>query len=73
MTTATASLCPASTYQLCFQPLSPQAQARAFPCDAAGHVDIDSLSDTQRHAYLYARTMIGRELARPSVQIVAWH
>jgi hypothetical protein len=39
----------------------------AFPCDAAGKVDLDSLSSKARENYFYARTLIGREFAHPTV------
>ena len=42
-------------------------RACAFPCDAAGHVDMDALSDTARENYLYARTVVGREFSIPAV------
>jgi hypothetical protein len=40
----------------------------SFPCDEAGHVDLDSLSDTARLNYFYARTVIGREFSRPAIE-----
>jgi hypothetical protein len=64
---------PDTSYELQFSPLAPDAPALAFPCDACGVVDMDSLSDGERHAYLYARAVMGRELARPQVQAVALH
>jgi hypothetical protein len=30
----------------------------SFPCDADGNVDLDRLSDVQRHDYLFARAML---------------
>ena len=39
----------------------------AFPCDAQGRVDMDGLSERARANYLFARAMVGRELAQPSV------
>ena len=35
----------------------------AFPCDACGHVDLDSLDERNRTNYFYARTCVGREFA----------
>lgn len=43
----------------------------SFPCDARGHVDIDGLSQRARTNYLYARAMVGREYALPSVRALA--
>ncbi len=54
-------------YELRFCSLFQEGRAFAFPCDADGHVDIDSLSDRARKNYLYARTVIGRELSMPAV------
>lgn len=39
----------------------------AFPCDTAGHVDLDAMSERARENYLFARAMIGREFAAPKV------
>ncbi|HUG21367.1 hypothetical protein [Piscinibacter sp.] len=39
-----------------------------FPCDAAGRVDLDSLSDEARLDYLYARMVIGRVFRAPVVR-----
>ena len=57
----------AKCYELRFRSLFDEGRAFAFPCDAAGHVDIDALSDRARLNYLYARTVIGREVAMPAV------
>lgn len=38
------------------------------PCDALGHVDLDTLSERLRAAYLGARAMVGRDYAYPTVQ-----
>jgi hypothetical protein len=57
---------PAS-FILLFQSLSPSGRAFAFACDRHGCVDMDGMSDRTRDNYLYARAMIGRELAFPSV------
>jgi hypothetical protein len=64
---------PVTHYELRFRPLSTQGQIRAFPCDAEGHVDIDALSARARLDYFYARTVIGREFARPAVQPSTLH
>jgi hypothetical protein len=60
-------------YELRFCPLSGHGPVRAFPCDAEGHVDIDALSARTRLDYFYARTVIGREFARPAVQASTLH
>lgn len=57
----------AANYQLRFQSLFHQGRAMAFPCDAQGHVDLDTLSEAARENYFYARAVIGREYAVPAV------
>jgi hypothetical protein len=66
--TAAASECCNSGYVLRFQSLFHQGRAFAFPCDAEGHVDLDALSERARINYLYARAVIGREVAMPAVE-----
>lgn len=57
-----------SYYELRFRSLFHDGRGLSFPCDAAGEVDIDSLSDRARANYFFARTVIGREFAMPAVQ-----
>lgn len=57
-------------YELCFRSLFDEGPGYAFPCDREGHVDIDGLCERARINYFYARTVIGREFARPAVQSV---
>jgi hypothetical protein len=54
-------------YELRFCSLFNEGRALAFPCDAAGHVDMDAMSGNALNNYLYARTVIGREFALPAV------
>lgn len=60
-------------YELRFRSLTEEGRAFAFPCDAAGHVDLDALSERARIDYFYARTVIGREFAIPAVSRSALH
>ena len=62
-----------SHYELRFRSLFDEGRAYAFPCDAEGHVDMDALSERALENYLYARTVIGREVAMPAVQLSAIH
>lgn len=55
-------------FHLCFRSLFDPGRAFAFPCDAQGQVDLDCLSERARTNYLFARAMVGRELAQPSVE-----
>jgi hypothetical protein len=54
-------------YELRFRSLFRPGRGYAFPCDAAGHVDLDALSDGERDSYFYARATIGAEFAMPAV------
>jgi hypothetical protein len=65
----TATSTQRGSYELRFRSLFDEGRAYAFPCDEAGHVDLDALSDRARNNYLYARSVIGREFARPAVQV----
>lgn len=50
-----------------FTSLFNEGRALAFPCDAAGTVAMDDLSEHARENYLFARAMVGREFALPCV------
>ena len=60
----------AQAYVLRFQSLFDEGRAYAFPCDAQGLVDLDALSEKARNNYLYARAVIGLEVAMPHVERV---
>lgn len=60
-----------SNYQLRFDSLFNPGRALSFPCDQAGHVDLDALSERSRLNYLYAKATLGREYAYPAVNAVA--
>ena len=57
-----------TAYQLCFRSLFQEGRGYAFPCDASGQVDLDTLSERARNNYFYARAMIGKELSLPAVE-----
>ena len=59
---------PKVRYELRFHSLYRPGRRYSFPCDACGRVDMDALSDGERHRYLYARAVIGHELSLPAVQ-----
>ena len=52
-------------YELRFRSLFQDGRGVAFPCDAAGHVDLDALGPRALATYLYARTVVGRDFALP--------
>ncbi|CAN7448602.1 hypothetical protein LJR084_003023 [Variovorax sp. LjRoot84] len=55
-------------YELRFRSLFQEGRGWAFPCDAAGHVDMDSMSERARNNYMFARALIGIDVAPPCVQ-----
>lgn len=66
---ATDSLSPQPDgFELRFTSLFNEGHAFAFPCDAAGHVDLDGLSERARNNYFYARATVGREFSFPAVR-----
>lgn len=54
-------------FELRYAFLFDEGRAYAFPCDAAGQVDLDCLSERSRNNYLYARAAVGRDLRPPRV------
>ena len=60
-------------FELRFQSLFDSGRGYAFPCDPTGQVDLDGLSEQARNNYLYARAMVGRELAVPRVEATSLH
>lgn len=54
-------------YELRFRSLFDDGRALAFPCDAQGRVDLDTLSPRALRNYLYARAVVGREFSVPAV------
>lgn len=62
-----------SDFQLCFRSLFQSGRGFSFPCDPQGLVDLDQLTDKARNNYLFARAMVGRDLAVPAVEQVVLH
>jgi len=60
-------------FELRFRSLFDEGRGYSFPCDKAGHVDIDALSDGARNNYFFAHTVIGRDVAMPAVMPCAMH
>jgi hypothetical protein len=54
-------------YEVRYCSLFHEGRALSFPCDAQGHVDLDALSPRSLGNYLFARAMVGREFATPTV------
>lgn len=62
---------PEGDFELRFGSLFDEGRGFAFPCDAAGHVALDALSERARRNYLYARALMGRDFALPVVRACA--
>ena len=60
-------------YELRFQSLFDSGRGYAFPCDHTGQVNLDQLSDRARNNYLFARALVGRDLAVPAVRPRGMH
>ena len=58
-----------SAFRLCFRSLFDSGRGFAFPCDGAGRVNLDELSERGRANYLFARAMVGRDLSSPKVEL----
>ena len=58
-----------SHFLIRFRSLFREGRGYEFPCDATGHVDLDSLTERGRSNYLFARAMVGREFAAPSIGV----
>jgi len=54
-------------FEIRFASLFEPGRAFAFPCDACGHVDIDSLPAGIKNNYLFARAMVGKNFAAPCI------
>ena len=57
-------------FELRFESLFQTGRALAFPCDACGGVRLDSLSETALQNYLFARAVVGRDYASPTIRRV---
>lgn len=63
---------PQPIHELRYQSLYREGRGFSFPCNETGHVDLNALSDGARTNYLFARAMVGRELAMPQVRVVSF-
>lgn len=66
--TASGSQLQGFSHELHFVSLHNPGRGLVVPCDAQGHVDLDTLSERLRTAYLGARALVGRDYAFPTVQ-----
>jgi hypothetical protein len=56
-------------YELRFGFLYDPGRAFAFPCDAAGQVDLDALSEAARRNYRLACAAVGRDVSLPQLTL----
>jgi len=59
---------PAEQFELRFASLFQEGRGLSFPCDRSGAVDLDMLSDRARANYFFARSVVGRDFAQPSIR-----
>jgi len=62
-----------AAFELHFQSLFEEGRGLSFPCDAAGWVDMDRLSERARSNYFCARTLIGRDYSLPELRPTLRH
>ena len=69
MTLVRSTMCtPPATHLLHFEPLTAQAAGLDIPCDPQGRVWLDALGARLRNDYFFARALIGRVFAHPTVR-----
>jgi hypothetical protein len=56
------------THLLRFRSLFNEGRGLVFPCDDAGRVDMNTLSEQALGNYLYARAVVGREFSAPRIE-----
>lgn len=67
---STIAVCEAR-YELRFTGLFNRGRGYSFPCDAAGLVDTDELTERGRTNYVYACAVVGMEFSAPVVSLVS--
>ncbi|HEU5297529.1 MAG TPA: hypothetical protein VFU71_22315 [Burkholderiaceae bacterium] len=67
------ALASVSHFELHYARLLGVGRSFAFPCDAAGNVDVDSLSERARENYFFARSAVGVEMSLPIVRAAPLH
>ena len=65
--TATTSVAPSLHFEVWFESLFNNGPSLVFPCDEAGHVEVDALSERGRNNYFLARATLGCDYAMPRV------
>lgn len=62
-----------AAFELRLRSLFHEGRALAFPCDAGGQVDIETLSPRARENFMRAIAAVGRDYALPAVEPRALH
>jgi len=57
----------AQSFEVRYASLFVPGRALAFPCDALGRVDLDTLPDRARDNYFFARAMVGKDYSLPCI------
>ncbi len=60
-------------YELRFQSLFHSGRGLTFPCDPAGEVHWDTMTEGARASFLRAQRSVGRKFASPAVQLSDIH
>ena len=60
---------PNARYELRFQSLFHTGRGVSFPCDRQGAVDLETMNERAREAFLRAQEGVGREYASPSIRL----
>lgn len=60
---------PQAVHLLHFEPLTAGDAGLDIPCDPHGRVGLDALGEKLRNDYFFARTLIGRLFAAPTVRV----
>jgi len=60
-------------FEVRFESLSCERSSLSFPCDGDGRLDLDHASERLRNNYLFARALVGRDFARPTVRRIRLH
>jgi hypothetical protein len=60
-------------YELRFQSLFHSGRGLAFPCDSAGEVLWDRMTERARASFLRAQESVGRDYAAPAIRLSDLH
>ena len=58
-------------FEIRFRPILEGRTGYSFPCNRHGDVELDALGERARNDYLFARALVGRDLAPPCIELQA--